>query len=548
MKKCAICDVQFKDGAQCVCCRNDLDFGCASISEAGWRKLGADRRAQWKCPKCRASSPVVSTEQPATLDTILAEIRDMKCQLEALPTLLEDIREIKSELLELRDACAHSKERLEGLNNRLTELEAKSVNFDKALGTANSLHDDLAKVKYDLNAQEQRSRLNNVEIKGVPLKKDENLFSILEAIGRKVNYTCPKSQVNYISRVPTYNSNEKLIVVSFLNRYIKEDFIAAARSTKELSDIQGSKRIYVNDHLSVDYKKLLTRTKNVSKEKGYEYVWVKHDGIQESEIFDERYVVWRRDRDYASTVQKFGGGVVIATRRELAVASQTHLFSSAEDLCIKIQRNTFDSGDCTSLYLGVLYLCNQKNGLSFYSQLNNFLAKWNDLILNNPADRFLILGDFNLPHISWTPSGDDMPLIPSNYTSNNECLFVDEICTMGLGQYNGVPNELGRMLDLVLSNDLVVVQKCLDPLVREDSHHPALLANIKILNIPILNYAPRLRYLYSKGDFQSINDEINAIDWDCEFSSRSMDDSVEFFNNTITDLQIKYVPRRLERK
>lgn len=124
---------------------------------------------------------------------------------------------------------------------------------------------DLDRMRFEFATQEQRSRLNNIEIKAIPTKKGENLFAIIDAIGRKVNYSCQKSQINYISRVPIYNSNEKLIIVSFLNRYVKEDFISAARAYKELCTGM-SKRIYVKDHLSMD-KKILSRVKIMAKEK-----------------------------------------------------------------------------------------------------------------------------------------------------------------------------------------------------------------------------------------------------------------------------------------
>ncbi|XP_013147156.1 PREDICTED: uncharacterized protein LOC106110022 [Papilio polytes] len=275
MKLCSLCNTKFTDGVQCASCKKVLDFGCANISESGWRKLGADRRAQWRCASCKLSSPVASalpaqaeaTDSAASLETILREIRDMKRQLTSLPTLVEEIRLIKDEISELKAACDISRNKVEEFNTRLLEVEA-----------------ELAKTKHELTAQEQRSRLNNVEIKGIPLKKGENLFSLVDAIGRKIDYVFPKSQINYISRVPMYNSNEKLIIVSFLNRYIKEDFIAAARSTRNLSTtdlglLGAPQRVFVNDHLSADSKKLLTNVKNLAKEKHYEYVWVKHGKI-----------------------------------------------------------------------------------------------------------------------------------------------------------------------------------------------------------------------------------------------------------------------------
>lgn len=41
------------------------------------------------------------------------------------------------------------------------------------------------------------------------------------------------------------------------------------------------------------------------------------DSVFDNELFDDRYLVWRRDRNYASTGQSLGGGVLIAVRREL---------------------------------------------------------------------------------------------------------------------------------------------------------------------------------------------------------------------------------------
>lgn len=232
MKSCAVCNAQFNDGVQCGSCKKHLDFGCASISESGWRRLGLDRRAQWKCPTCRTTSPAVQhlTSEPASLDTILSEIRDMKQQLLSLPTLVGDIQTIKDELTEIKITCDSYSGKLDDFNTRIVELETKASAFEQLHETVNALQDELTKTKLELSSHEQRSRMNNVEIKRVPLKKDENLFSIVDSIGRKINYNCPKAQINYISRVPMHNSKDKLIIVSFLNRYIKEDFIAAARA------------------------------------------------------------------------------------------------------------------------------------------------------------------------------------------------------------------------------------------------------------------------------------------------------------------------------
>lgn len=287
MKTCALCSISFSDGVQCAKCRKYLDFGCAGISENGWRRLGSDRRSAWKCPSCRISSPApspVKTPEPASIETILYEIRDIKVQLAGLPSLFESIKTITAELNDLRASHDFNCSQLDDFSSKLTRLETRVVTLENLQDSVRSLQSDVEIIKSELSATDQRSRLNNIEVKGIPLKKNENLFSIVDKISDKINYSLHRSQVNYISRVPTYNAKDKSIIIGFLNRYVKEDFVAAARLCKNLSThdlgIDGpSIRIFINDHLNADSKKLLNRTRLLAKEKDIRYVWVKHGKI-----------------------------------------------------------------------------------------------------------------------------------------------------------------------------------------------------------------------------------------------------------------------------
>lgn len=268
------------------------------------------------------------------------------------------------------------------------------------------------------------------------------------------------------------------------------------------------------------------------------------DGVFNTELFDERYIVWRRDRDYSLTGQSRGGGVLIATRKDLVVRSEPLFHSTAEDLWLSMRLTKNNSHGYINLHICVIYLCNQNHGLSFSAQLGNFLRKLSCAFLSSVTDKFLILGDFNMSGIEWVPS-DHHYLVPNNVTTNDEVMFTDEICTLGLAQYNGVLNQQGKMLDLILSSDLVNVSECSDPLVPIDSYHPALVVTTNFYNFLAMDCAPRTHYVYSKGDYKSINRDIDGMDWDQALSSLTMDESVDFFVNTISDLQNKYIPHRV---
>lgn len=49
------------------------------------------------------------------------------------------------------------------------------------------------------------------------------------------------------------------------------------------------------------------------------------DSIGNSELFDERYIVWRRNCDFQVTGQTKGGGVMIAVRMDILATPQPAL-------------------------------------------------------------------------------------------------------------------------------------------------------------------------------------------------------------------------------
>lgn len=116
----------------------------------------------------------------------------------------------------------------------------------------------ISQLREQIDEQDQWQRLNNTEIKGVPMKNNENLFEILAKIGQKIMFPITKNNINFVVGIqPGYPTENRMkpIIVSFINRYFKEDFIAAGKAAKSLSSsdigFSGSNRIYINDHLTI---------------------------------------------------------------------------------------------------------------------------------------------------------------------------------------------------------------------------------------------------------------------------------------------------------
>lgn len=301
MFKCKSCEADFRDGAQCSVCLGHFDFGCAGVTETGYRRLGENRKSTWKCSSCksaRAASPLplpskattsAKSPVPADLDAVLAELKRLSLQVAVLPGLDESIKSIKAELSSLKaikPELQDIKSSIDFVDRKISALSDKIVSMEKDIQSLQKTKNDVEYLQLRVQAleshikdNEQRSRLNNIEIKGVPISNSENLFEIIAKIGSRLKCPLPKEQINYIARVPMRNDkNNKTIVVAVHSRYVKDDFVAAAKKcTTTAADLgmQGTARIFVNDHLTLENKVLLNKTKELAKDRGFAFTWVK---------------------------------------------------------------------------------------------------------------------------------------------------------------------------------------------------------------------------------------------------------------------------------
>lgn len=292
MFKCKDCDNEFRDGALCSICKGHFDFACAGVTETGYRRLG-ERKSMWRCPSCknsRSGSPLlIKSPIPADMDTVMVELKLLSTQVALLPELNASIQTIKTELSELKTIKTEMSDiktsvefvdhKLDTLSDKIGDIEKEILHLQKTKHDVDNLQLRVQKLEQQLKDNEQRSRLNNIEIKGVPVSQSENLFNIMANIGAHIKCVLPKEQINYIARVPMRNDKtNKTIVVAVHSRYVKDEFVAAAKKcTTTAADLglQGANRVYVNDHLTLDNKILLNKVKAMTKDRGYAFTWVK---------------------------------------------------------------------------------------------------------------------------------------------------------------------------------------------------------------------------------------------------------------------------------
>lgn len=268
------------------------------------------------------------------------------------------------------------------------------------------------------------------------------------------------------------------------------------------------------------------------------------DGICNSELFDGRYIVWRRDRDYCRTAQTRGGGVLIAVKNDLTVLERCDWRSTAEDIWVTIVLKR--SRPAVSYYIHIcsVYLCKENVGHSYTVQLQNFHQKLNHLISTHPTDTFIIAGDFNFgSDVEWCNSNNDLELCPTNISSRYILDFFDTINTCNLVQLNGERNINNRLLDLVFSNGAVKVSECSDPLaVPIDLHHKPLVINADFVETHKYIENHNTKYMFHRGDYLSITSALDTVDWRLLLTDGSLDQAVGSFYDKLYELRDLYIP------
>lgn len=249
-----------------------------------------------------------------------------------------------------------------------------------------------------------------------------------------------------------------------------------------------------------------------------------NDSVFSGEILDDRYVIYRRDRDPRVANKCDGGGVLIAIKNKFVSERIPTLETELEDLWIKVKFNL------RFIYICVIYFppsTHIEKYQTFYSVLEN-----------NPkisCSELIILGDFNI-------SKSDPAFTIANNMIENE--FINFLNVNNISQCNYVTNKDNKILDLILSNTNVTVERSEFSLVKADLYHPPLeiLHEVDIYDKVNIHYSGP-QYMFNKANFIELYRGLRSTDWNTMNSYRDVDTMVSEFYNLFYAVLDKTVPK-----
>lgn len=216
-----------------------------------------------------------------------SDVSDIKNKLIYLESTTENLihehTNFKTELSAFKDSFNFHSQRQDALDSRVVTLEVNinRINaIEQDVSSLKNAHDNLLLNNYIL---QQRERLLNLEISGIPERNNENLSKYVVDVANAVGVNISDDSIIRVNRVqPRVKTPGKPrnIVVQLTSLLIKDSILSGMRrkkgiTTNDLGLSGESVRIYVNEHLIPFYKKLRKETKVAAEANNYKYVWVR---------------------------------------------------------------------------------------------------------------------------------------------------------------------------------------------------------------------------------------------------------------------------------
>lgn len=266
--------------------------------------------------------------------------------------------------------------------------------------------------------------------------------------------------------------------------------------------------------------------------------WLRSD-ICDSELSSE-YCFFRRDRSELTSEFSRGGGVLVAVKINLQCTSISlpdcnHL----EQVAVRVNLPT------RSVYVCSIYL-RPNSSADLYLAHSAAIDTISDQL--DDSDVVIVLGDYNLPYLTWQLDEDLNGYIPINASSEQELALTESLLAYGLLQVNRFTNTNERLLDLAFVNapdDVEIVEPPL-PLLPVDPHHKPFIILLDVLSdvSDVLEQrAEPMVMNFKRCDFEALNNALASIDWRQYIVGDSVDLDTSTFYGKLFEVLDVHVPR-----
>lgn len=337
---CEACNKTLKntEALKCTTCAKVYHHQCLNITPAQFKNNLSVLKKTWLCPPCtnskrrnKDSTPVrnahnlplhdtiedkssdeggevaASTDNsPVTLQSASTSLRAPAGDQESLPSWYETL---EANLTAKLRAMISDEIKVIKLSNEdlLQSVQFMSEKYEEMKEVVNANNSEMARLRkenqdlksdmVDLTSRvsllEQHSRECNIEVSCVPEFNNENITTTLLQLGSSVSFRLEEKDIlmsKRVAKIDPKTSRPRSIIAKLGTTALRDGLLAAVakfnkdNSKDKLSSshlgIAGEKTaIFVSEHLSPTAKNLHAAARKASKDKGYQFVWVRNGRV-----------------------------------------------------------------------------------------------------------------------------------------------------------------------------------------------------------------------------------------------------------------------------
>lgn len=271
---------------QCKDCQGVFHAGCVDMTEEDVKFLQSGNEI-WRCDICkktRRESLRLETDtedQGAKNEDVLKLSQEMRLESK------KQLEHLERELGKSVNNC-HEKigDLLLKFDDQSKIIKSYEEKFEVIIQENINLKSKVKSLEGRLDEIEQYSRVNCLEINGVPELKNENILEVVKSIGKSLGVEITEEMIDASHRMGSKKDGKhRGIIVKFTRRIIKEELLGKRKIKRNLNthdlNMKNSPAevVYINESLSPARRKILNAARALKKEKGYTFVWVRDGRI-----------------------------------------------------------------------------------------------------------------------------------------------------------------------------------------------------------------------------------------------------------------------------
>ncbi|XP_013166399.1 PREDICTED: uncharacterized protein LOC106116886, partial [Papilio xuthus] len=217
------------------------------------------------------------------VDSASSDCTDITKEIKLLRQALSGLNSNLTEAIQSIQECS---KRLDDVTTKIELTEKRLSDLENRQTKENiELKSQVAMLMDKVNTQEQLLLKNEIEIAGVPESRNESLRHIVKLVGNKIGVDVTDEDLDLTMRAGPRNSTKpnisRSIVVRFLRKQKKDDFLSAAKirkniTSKDITPDVSEHKIYINERLTKQNRYLFRETRFRTKQSNFKYCWAKN--------------------------------------------------------------------------------------------------------------------------------------------------------------------------------------------------------------------------------------------------------------------------------